>query len=174
MGKNKIFDHTDYPRALTGNIKKRKLSLFLGISFCLWLFYSGCAFPRIIVLEDPLMPEEHLNLGVAYEKDGELESAIKEYQLAAQTIPASFFYLGNAYFRKKELNKAEEYYKIAIKKEAHTADAYNNLAWLYCVKREKLDEAESLVLKAMELNPSKKDIYSDTLEKIRTFKNSNI
>lgn len=143
---------------------------FLLIVFCLLVFSSSCAFPRIVVLDDPLTPEEHLNLGVAYEKKGELDSAIKEYELAAKKLPIAYLYLGNAYFEKNRLVEAEAYYKRAIKKDAHNADAYNNLAWLYYVKRENLDEAESLALKAMELNPSKNNIYRDTLDKIRELK----
>lgn len=143
---------------------------FLLIVFCLLVFCSSCAFPRILVLDDPLTPEEHLNLGVAYEKKGELDSAIKEYELAAKKLPIAYLYLGNAYFEKNRLVEAEAYYKRAIKKDAHNADAYNNLAWLYYVKRENLDEAESLALKAMELNPSKNNIYRDTLDKIREIK----
>lgn len=132
------------------------------------LLLMGCAsFPRVIVLEDPLTPREHLNLGVAYEKRGELGSAIKEYRLASEKIHVAYLYLGNAYFQKNELDKAEKYYKQAIKKDTHNADACNNLAWLYYTKGENLDEAEKLVLKAMNLNPSKNDIYRDTLEKIR-------
>ncbi|MBA7714086.1 hypothetical protein ES703_123100 [subsurface metagenome] len=69
------------------------------------------------------------------------------------------------------MDKAEKYYKKAIKKEPQNADAYNNLAWLYYVQGKNLDEAESLVLRAMQLNPSKSDTYKDTLEKIRELKN---
>ncbi len=143
---------------------------FLLIVFCLLVFSSSCAFPRIVVLDDPLTPEEHLNLGVAYEKKGELDSAIKEYELAAKKLPIAYLYLGNAYFHKNKLDKAEAHYKRAIEKEASNADAYNNLAWLYYKKRENLDQAESLALKGMELNPSKNDIYRDTLDKIRELK----
>ena len=50
------------------------------------------------------------------------------------------------------------------------ADAYNNLAWLYYTKKENLDEAESLAAKAIELNPEKRDVYQDTLDKIRESK----
>ena len=131
------------------------------------LLLAGCSLPRIIVLEDPLSPEEHLSLGVAYEKKGEWESAIKEYEAASKKLPLAYTYLGNVYFQKNEFQVAEEYYRKAINKDPENADAYNNLAWLYFTKKEQLEEAEQLVLKAMELNPSKKDIYQDTLDQIK-------
>jgi hypothetical protein len=34
-----------------------------------------------------LSPEEHLNLGVAYENKGELDDALKEYETASKKIP---------------------------------------------------------------------------------------
>jgi tetratricopeptide (TPR) repeat protein len=119
------------------------------------------------VLKDPLTPEEHLNLGVAYEKKGELDHAIKEYRLASKKLPIAYLYLGNVHFQKNEFQKAETYYKKAIKKEPNNADAHNNLAWLYYTRLENLEEAERLALKAIELNPAKEAIYRDTLEKIR-------
>jgi tetratricopeptide (TPR) repeat protein len=136
------------------------------------VFFSSCSLPRIVVLDDPLTPEEHLNLGVAYEKKGEFDSAIKEYELAAQKLSIAHLYLGNAHFHKNDFDKAEKYYRLTIEKEPQNADAYNNLAWLYYMKKENIDQAESLALKAMELNPSKSDVYRDTLEKIRELKNS--
>lgn len=140
-------------------------------SVFLWLMVVSCAMPRIIVLDDPLSPEEHLNLGVTYEKKGELDNAIKEYDRASKKLPIAYLYLGNVYFQKNELDDAEKYYRKAIKKNPDNADAYNNLAWLYFTKKENLDEAERLVLKAVELNPAKGDIYKDTLEKINALKN---
>ena len=119
------------------------------------------------MLDDPLSPEEHLNLGVTYEEQGELENALKEYKEASKRLPLAYLYMGNIYFQRSEYKEAEIYYKKAIKKDPGNADAYNNLAWLYYTKREKLDEAETLALKAIELNPSKKEIYEDTLEKIK-------
>ena len=138
----------------------------LVLAFCSLLF-GGCSLPRIIILEDPLSPEEHLNLGVAYEKKGEWESAIKEYEAASKKLPMAYTYIGNVYFQKKEFQAAEEYYRKAIKKDPENADAYNNLAWLYFTKKEQLEEAEQLALKAMELNPSKENIYQDTLDQIK-------
>jgi tetratricopeptide (TPR) repeat protein len=150
------------------NSSIRLFSLVLAL--CSMLPLMGCSFPRIIILKDPLTPEEHLNLGVAYEKQGELDAAIKEYKLGAKKLPRGFLYLGNAYFQKQEFDKAEEYYKKAIKGEPGNADAHNNLAWLYYTKKENLDQAESLALKALELNPAKEIVYRDTLEKIREMK----
>jgi tetratricopeptide (TPR) repeat protein len=146
----------------------------LRSALCALLLLSGCSLPRIIILKDPLTPEEHLNLGVAYEKQREFEPAIKEYKLAAKKIPVAYLYLGNVYFQKKELGKAEEYYKKAIKNDPRNADALNNLAWLYYTKKENLDQAENLALKALELNPAKENIYRDTLEKIREMKNDRV
>jgi len=134
------------------------------------LIVSGCSLPRIIILKDPLTPEEHLNLGVAYEQQGEFDPAIKEYTAAAKKIPRAYLYLGNVHFQKKELGKAEAYYRKAIKNDPRNADAHNNLAWLYCTKKENLEEAEVLALKAIDLNPAKETIYRDTLEKIREMK----
>ena len=171
MEKNRVLDNANKPQKVKSMLPTRRqvFHFFFIVFFCLPFLFS-CSLPRIIVLDDPLTPEEHLNLGVAYEKKGELDSAIKEYELAAKKLPIAYLYLGNAYFEKNRLVEAEAYYKRAIKKDAHNADAYNNLAWLYYVKRENLDEAESLALKAMELNPSKSNIYRDTLDKIREIK----
>lgn len=138
---------------------------FLFVSICL-----GCSFSRIVILKDPLTPKEHLNLGVVYERKGELDLAIHEYQLALKKLPIANLYLGNAYFLKKEYEIAEKYYKKAIEEIPFNANAHNNLAWLYYIKQENLDEAESLVLKAIEMDPQKKDLYLDTLEKIQNLK----
>jgi tetratricopeptide (TPR) repeat protein len=132
---------------------------------CCSLFF-GCALPRIVVLDDPLTPEEHLNLGVSYEKKGELDNALEEYRTASKKLPAAYLYIGNVYYLKGEFEKAEPYYRKAIREEPKNADAYNNLAWLYYLERKNLREAERLASTAVELSPEKK-IYRDTLEQIR-------
>jgi tetratricopeptide (TPR) repeat protein len=171
MGKNKVLDLVGDSTIMRNTLIKRvELFYFLLFTLCSSLFFIGCSFPRIIVLKDPLTPEEHLNLGVAYEKKGEFENAIKEYKLAAKEFSIAYLYLGNVYFQKSELSEAEKYYKRSIKKEPNNADAYNNLAWLYYIKRENLDKAETLALRAMELNSLKIQIYRDTLEKVRKAK----
>jgi tetratricopeptide (TPR) repeat protein len=138
--------------------------------FALMIMLAGCAVPRIMIFEDPLSSEEHLKLGMAYEKEGEFDNAIKEYKIAARGFPVAYFYLGNAHFQKNELVQAEKYYKKAIRKEPLNADAHNNLAWLYYMRGENLIKAENLALRAIELNPSKIEVYQDTLEKVRELK----
>ena len=135
--------------------------------FCAATLLSACSIPRIIIIKDPLTPEEHLNLGVAYERRGEFDQAVREYQLAAKKLPMAFLYLGNAYFLKNDWDRAEIYFKKAIEKDAKNAAAYNNLAWLYYQKGKDLEQAEALAQKALELDPSKSSIYRDTLEKVR-------
>lgn len=138
---------------------------------CILCLYS-CSLPRIIVLDDPLTPEEHLNLGVAYEKNGEFDNALKEYKIASRKLASAYLYMGNIYFQKKEFESAQSNYRKAIRKDPGNADAYNNLAWLYYVRKENLEEAESLAMKAIALNPSKMDVYKDTLEKLDELKQS--
>ncbi|MDP2276914.1 MAG: tetratricopeptide repeat protein, partial [Nitrospirota bacterium] len=154
-------------------VKSFKIVFFLIACSLLTFNFSlltSCAFPKIIILDDPLSPEEHINLGVAYEKKGEIDNALKEYKLASKKLPLAYRYIGDIYFQKNDFDEAESAYKKAIKKAPDNSDAYNNLAWLYYTKKENLNEAEELALKAIELNPSKKEIYQDTLEKIRELK----
>jgi tetratricopeptide (TPR) repeat protein len=144
------------------------LSVLLASLSCLLLLVS-CSLPRIIVLDDSLSPEEHLNLGVAYEKKAEYDPAIAEYKKASKQINLAYVYLGNVYFQKGDYEKAERSYKKAIDKDPSLADAYNNLAWLYYSKKESLPEAESLASRAVELDP-KSETYCDTLARIRTIR----
>ena len=167
MGEDSILDTSDHPYAMNQIYRFHFLPL-LGLS--LMILLVSCSLPRVIILKDPLTPEEHLNLGVAYEKKGDLDHAIAEYKIAAKKLPLAYLYIGNAYFQKKEWVEAERCYEKVIEKDPKNADAHNNLAWLYYTKHENLDLAESLALKAIELNPSKGDIYKDTLERIRELK----
>ncbi len=133
----------------------------------LLLLLCGCGLPRIIVLDDPLTPEEHLNLGVSYEKKGEYDAALKEYAIASRHLPAAFLYAGNVYFARGEMDHAEEHYRKALDKDPRNADACNNLAWVYYTRGKDLQEAERLASRALELNPGKAALYQDTLQKIR-------
>jgi tetratricopeptide (TPR) repeat protein len=125
---------------------------------------SSCSIPKIIVLKDPLTPEEHINLGVSYENKGELDAALKEYETASKKLPIAYLYIGNVHFRKNDFKNAEFSYKKAIKK-TQDPRAYNNLAWLYYIMNKNMEEAEALAKKAVELSPRSHD-FEDTLNKI--------
>ena len=129
------------------------------------LLVSSCSLPRIIVLNDPLTPEEHVNLGLAYENRGEFDAALTEYKTASKAFPVANLYMANVYFQKREFGKAEKLYEKAI---ARTEDprAYNNLAWLYYTTGENLQKAEELARKAVDLSPDTPE-FNDTLNRIR-------
>lgn len=111
-----IMDHPSI-RSNRAIVKWRILStLLLGI--LVLMLFPNCSLPKIVVLKDPLTPEEHLNLGLAYEKKGLLDSAIQEYKLAAKKLTIAYLYLGNAHFLKNELGKAETYYKKMIDRKS--------------------------------------------------------
>lgn len=143
----------------------------LLIAFASLLSLSACG-ARVVVLKDPLTAEEHINLAVAYEREGKWDAALKHYETASRELPAAYLYMGNVYFQKGEPREAEKSYRKAIKKDPLNADAMNNLAWLYCTEGKNLDEAEELALEALRLNPAKSGIYGDTLKKIRALKQS--
>ncbi len=135
----------------------------LSLLLCMF-FLSSCSLPRIAVLHDPLTPEEHINLGVSYEKNRELDAALAQYEAASKKLPIAYLYMGNIYFQKRDALNAEKSYRKAIEK-TDDARARNNLAWLFYTRDERLDEAESLARTAVEMNPASSD-FKDTLNKI--------
>lgn len=135
-----------------------------GLILLVLLLFS-CSMPRIIVLKDPLTPEEHISLGQSYENSGEYGAALEQYQTAAKKLPIAYIFIGNLYFQKGEYTKAEEAYTMAIKKTGDPR-AYNNLAWLYYTTDREMKKAEELSERAVALSPESED-FMDTLNKIR-------
>jgi Tfp pilus assembly protein PilF len=109
------------------------------------LLAGGCSrIPRIIVLEDPLTAAEHVELGVAYERKGELDLARREYERAL--LKDRKFYrarvnLGNIFLAKKEYGKAREEYLLALERQPGDAEATNNLSWAAIFSGVGIDEA---------------------------------
>jgi len=117
----------------------------LALSLLFLLLAGGCSrVPKIIVLEDPLTAAEHVELGVAYERKGELDLARREYERALK-MDAKFYRarinLGNIFLAKKEYGKAREEYLAALELRPGDADAVNNLSWAAIFSGEGLDEA---------------------------------
>ena len=147
--------------------------------FRVWLFtavavlglglLSGCALPRIGFYDDPLSSDEHIKLGVSYERDGNFELAEREYNEALKDTPMAHFYLGNLYFEQNQFDKAEREYRTALRQvdEKDTAPIYNNLAWLMHTQGKNSDEAVSLARKAVELaTPEQRPTFENTLDSI--------
>ncbi len=95
--------------------------------------FPGCGHvPRIIVLEDPLSADEHVTLGVAYERKGELAPAAREYERALKKDGKSFrarVNLGNVRLAEKMYGEAREEYLKALALRPADPEATNNLAW---------------------------------------------
>ena len=128
---------------------------------------SGCSLPRITVLEDPLSPEEHLKLGMAYESNKEYDLAVAEYTTASRSLPAAYLFLGNVLFLQGKYAESEQRYRQAIKELPEDPRPYNNLAWLYYTQGIRLEEAERLARRAVALAPASEDApYRDTLNQI--------
>jgi tetratricopeptide (TPR) repeat protein len=109
------------------------------------LLTAGCSrVPRIIVLEDPLTAAEHVDLGVAYERKGELDLARREYERALVKdgkFLRARVNLGNIYLAKKEFAKAREEYLRALELRPGDAEATNNLSWAAIFSGEGIGEA---------------------------------
>jgi len=117
-----------------------------GLPFLLVLLLAGgCSrVPRIIVLEDPLTAAEHVELGVAYERKGELDLARREYERALR-MDGKFYRarvnLGNVFLAKKEFGKAREEYLLALELRPGDAEATNNLSWAAILSGEGIEDA---------------------------------
>lgn len=88
--------------------------------------------PRIIVLQDPLTAQEHLELGVAYERKGELDLAAREYEGALRKdagLVQARVNLGNVRVAQGEYGKARTEYLKALDLRPGDPEATNNLAW---------------------------------------------
>lgn len=96
---------------------------------------QGCAsLTASYFMKDPLSAEEHNNLGVIYEREGEYELALGEYKKAIDKdgpIVTTLVNTGNVYFKLGQLTNAETYYKRALGKDEKNLVAANNLASLY-------------------------------------------
>lgn len=109
------------------------------------LLAGGCSrIPRIIVLSDPLTAAEHVELGVAYERKGELDLARREYERALRKegkFHRARVNLGNVFLAKREYGKAREEYLKALEQRPGDAEATNNLSWAAIFSGEGIDEA---------------------------------
>lgn len=143
------------------------MGLGLGLSLSLNLFLLGCSgFPRLVILHDPLTAQEHVQLGVTYEEQGEWERALAEYRAALtkddQHLQA-LVNLGNVHTQLHRYPEAERYYRKVLKLDANHPMANNNLVWILMIQGTDLAEAEGLIMKAIISDSNRRAVYLDTL-----------
>jgi tetratricopeptide (TPR) repeat protein len=140
-------------------------ALFLFVVAALSAFSYGCSIPRIVILNDPLVAEEHRKLGRIYESQGKFELAAEQYEIAIKQDPkavSSLLLLGDLSYRTKKYPEAESAYRKAVKLQPGNGDIYNNLCWIHMEQNRDLEEAEGLVEKALEATPEHRAYYLDT------------
>lgn len=149
--------------------KYRRPCLPLVATILCLVFLSGCAIPRIGFYDDPLSSDEHVKLGVSYEREGKFDLAEREYNEALKDTPMAHFYLGNLYFEQNRFDEAEREYRTALRRvdEKDAGPIYNNLAWLMHTQGKNSEEAAGLARKAVELaTPQQRPTFENTLEAI--------
>jgi Tfp pilus assembly protein PilF len=131
----------------------------------LFIFILTFSCARVVVLEDPLSAEEHINLGYIYEKQGKEELAKEEYLKAIKKDRRSwkaYFNLGNLYATRGEWNRAEEYYLKALEIQ-RDPDVLNNLAYTLHKKGE---DCRALRLVKEAIKKGERQEYKETLRDI--------
>ena len=132
------------------------------------ILLSGCG--HLVVLHDPLTAAEHHDLGVAYERDGRLDLAGREYRRALRRDPTSIrsrLALGNVAAAEGRWRAAERSYRRALRLAPAEPDALNNLAVALARQNRRLDEAERLAAQAV-ARGGRDSIYRATLAEVRT------
>lgn len=133
--------------------------------------FVGCGrIPRIIVLSDPLSAREHLELGVAYERKGELELAAREYERALRkddTLVQARINLGNVRVAKREYREAKEEYRKALALQPGHPEAANNLAWAAILSGTGLEDAATRMESVLAKEEHRTPPLLDTLGVLR-------
>ncbi len=109
-----------------------------------------------------LSADEHNDLGVFLERAGQFAAAAGHYWKAADLAPGNSYFLlnlGNALLKQKLYAEAA----AAFRRAGDNPDALNNLAYAYGELHTNLDEAIALCERAIQLRPSHRAYYLDTL-----------
>jgi len=145
--------------------------VLLPLALAMLLSAPGCSrLPRIVVLEDPLSAGEHLDLGVAYERKGELDLAAREYERALRKdsgLVKARINLGNVRLAQKKYGEARREYLHALAARPGDLDAENNLAWTAILSGEGIDGALQRLEAVLEAGTSRPPPVLDTLGMLR-------
>jgi tetratricopeptide (TPR) repeat protein len=108
----------------------------------------------------PQQPLLYLFAGAASFQLKEFEEAAKHFRSATNFIIGNdallaqcYAYLGDTYFQLKEHAKSDEAYEKVLKIEPDNSVVLNNYAYYLSLRNERLDKAEAMAKKAVELDP---------------------
>lgn len=90
-----------------------------------------------IMKKSPRKARPHYILGFLYDERGQVDNAIREFEVALTLDPnyaEAHNNLGVAYYKKGWMDQAIEKFQIAIRLDSKYADAYNNLGYVYNAK----------------------------------------
>ena len=127
---------------------------------------AGCS--HLVLLHDPLSAPEHNDLGVAYERSGEVGLAASEYRKALKIDPRFVrprVNLGNLAAGAGRWEVAARHYRRALR-DSVDGDAMNNLA-IALLRLGHRDEARGWAEKAVARGGAGDSIYRATLDEVR-------
>jgi tetratricopeptide (TPR) repeat protein len=112
-----------------------------------------------VLKADPGNAQAHLTLAFLASRDGDMNTARKSYEEAAKVDQGS--YLANYYYAQTAMRdgsgandpEVESSLRAAIRINPNFAPAYDTLAGLLAMRHENLDEAHTLLLHAVQLEP---------------------
>lgn len=90
------------------------------------------------------------------------EESLKKSIALRNNVYESHYHLATVYYSQNKYDEAAEQYEIAIKLKPDSAEALNNLAYLYTEQNRKIPEALAMAKKANNLEPNNAS-YLDTL-----------
>lgn len=138
-----------------------KQKFFIGIALSSVLALTGCVSEQSYVGSDKPVSDRsfdnieaartRISLGLNYLRRGDTSQAKYNLERARSFAPNSAeVHSALAYYYQSvgEDKQAEEYFRLAIQKDANYADAYNNYGAFLC-QLHRYDEAEQLLLKAI-------------------------
>ncbi len=111
---------------------KRGRAIFFWVASVGVLLLTGCPrAPELVVFSDPLTAEEHASMGAIYEREGNLEMAVREYAASIKKDPHNLVALtglGNASVSEGKYLIAAGYYRRALEVDPDNFAVLNNLA----------------------------------------------
>ena len=116
-------------------------------------------------------PAFHYRTGIIYYKNGDFDQATEHFKVAVDLDPkdpAKLEYLGLALEKSGNREKAEEYYRQAIKVSEGDNSRYYNRLGFFLTENGKFDEAIPILQQAVDINPE--PVYFENLGYVHEFK----